>query len=101
LDSSVGITTGYELDGLGSIPGKGQVFSVLHSFQIGSGASHAAGNRGKAVGSEDDHSLPSSAQVKNDEATLLLPHEINGMLLNYLNRGQLYLVFYFTECMTE
>jgi hypothetical protein len=36
-DSSVGITTGYRLDGRGSIPGRGKRFSVFHRVQNGSG----------------------------------------------------------------
>jgi hypothetical protein len=47
LDSSVGIATGYGLDGLGSIPGRGKRF--LHSVQTGSGphpASYPMGTDG-------------------------------------------------------
>jgi hypothetical protein len=36
-DSSVGIATGYELDVLDSIPGKGKRFSLLHRVQTVSG----------------------------------------------------------------
>jgi hypothetical protein len=56
-DSTVGIATGYGLDGRGSIPGKGQEI-ILRSFQTGFGthpASYPMGTeglfpRGKAVG---------------------------------------------------
>jgi hypothetical protein len=40
-DSSVDIATGYNLDGRGSIPGRDNIFSLVHSAQNGSGA-HAA-----------------------------------------------------------
>jgi hypothetical protein len=58
-DNSVGIATGYELDGRGWIPDRGRDFSLLHSVQSGSGAhltSHAMGTGnsflgGKAAGS--------------------------------------------------
>jgi hypothetical protein len=37
-DRSVGIATGYALNGWDSIPGKDKTFSLLHSVQTGSGA---------------------------------------------------------------
>jgi hypothetical protein len=50
--SSVGITTGYGLDGPGSIPGKAR-FLFLHTIQTGSGAhsaSYPVGTGGEAAG---------------------------------------------------
>jgi hypothetical protein len=41
-DSSVGIAAGYWLDGRGSIPGKGKIFSLFHSVQTGKGAQPAS-----------------------------------------------------------
>jgi hypothetical protein len=41
-DNSIGIATGYELDGRGSISGRDKIFSVLHSVQTGSGAQPAS-----------------------------------------------------------
>jgi hypothetical protein len=57
-------------------------FSGLHSIHIGSGAypgSYPMGTEGslprvKRPGREADHSLPSSAEVKNGGATPPLPH---------------------------
>jgi hypothetical protein len=49
-DSSVGVATGYGLDGWGSIPGTGRDFPLLHSVQTGSGA-HPASYTFKNVGS--------------------------------------------------
>jgi hypothetical protein len=43
-DSSVGIATGYGLDGRGSIPGSDKTFS-LHSVQTSSGAHPGAPSR--------------------------------------------------------
>jgi hypothetical protein len=75
-DSSVDITTGYGLDGRGSIAGKGKT-SLLHSVQTDSGALPAwyqMGNGGTFPGSEADHSPPSRAEVKNGGAIPPLPH---------------------------
>jgi hypothetical protein len=70
-DSLVGISTGYGLDGLGSI-----LFSIFS--QTGSGArptSYLKRYRGvKLAGSEADHSPPSSAEVKNGGTISPLPH---------------------------
>jgi hypothetical protein len=38
LDSLGGLTSAYRLDGRGSIPNWGKLFSILHSVQTGSGA---------------------------------------------------------------
>jgi hypothetical protein len=73
-DSSVGIVLGYGLDDRSSIvrfPQGAENFS-LHRLQNGSGAhpaSYPKGTRGsfprvKWSGREADHSLPSSAEVK-------------------------------------
>jgi hypothetical protein len=53
MDSSVGIATGHELDGRGSISSKGKIYSVLHSVQIGSEvhpASYTIGRGGSVFG---------------------------------------------------
>jgi hypothetical protein len=60
----------------------GQIFSLLHSVQTGSGAhpeSYPMGTGAlspgvKRPGREADHSPPSSADVKNGGAIPLLPH---------------------------
>jgi hypothetical protein len=51
-DSSVGIAMSYKLDGRGSIAGRGQDFSLLHSVQTDSGAypAYLMGTGGKAAG---------------------------------------------------
>jgi hypothetical protein len=66
-DSSVGIATGYGLDGRGSISGRGKRVSLLHSHRTGSGAHPASSpwvlralSSGlKLPGREADHSPPS------------------------------------------
>jgi hypothetical protein len=75
-DSSVGIATGYDLDDLGSTPGRDKKFSLLHSVQPDSGiqpASYGTGTGGdspwiKRPGREADHSPLSNAEVKNGGA---------------------------------
>jgi hypothetical protein len=74
-DSSVGIATGYELDGrwVGVRVPVGVRFSPLHVAQTGSGAHSASYPAGagsyfpgvKRPGREADHSSPTSAEVKN------------------------------------
>jgi hypothetical protein len=75
-DNSVGILTGYWLDGRGSIPGTSKIyFSVLHSVQTGAGvhpASHPMGTRGP----------PSSAEVKKGGAIPPPPIRLHGVVLN-------------------
>jgi hypothetical protein len=74
-DSSVGIALGYGLDDRGSrvrFPAGAGNFSLHHRVQNGSGAhpaSYLTGTRAlslgvKRPGSEADHSLPSSVEVK-------------------------------------
>jgi hypothetical protein len=80
-DSSVGIATGYEMVGRGSIPGRGS-FSPFHRVQIGPGAHPISYPMGtgdsfsgiKRPGHEADYSPPSSAVVKNGGAISPLPH---------------------------
>jgi hypothetical protein len=84
-DSSVGIEIVYKQGGEGVrvrfLVGE-RDFSLLHSFQTGSGAypaSYPVDTRAlflgvKQKGHEADHSLPSSADVRNDGAIYLLPH---------------------------
>jgi hypothetical protein len=75
-DSSVGIATGYRLDGRRSILAGVRECSVLHSVQIGfvahpisypmSTGAHSSGVTW--WGSEADHSPPASAEVSNGGA---------------------------------
>jgi hypothetical protein len=71
---SVGITTGYCLDGRGSIPGNFNIFSVLRFIQtcsVAHTASYLMSTGGLYLGvkrleRESDHQPLSSAEVKND-----------------------------------
>jgi hypothetical protein len=82
LDSSVGRSTGYGLDGRGSR--HWQDFSILHKVQTSSGAYPASCQMGtgnhlpgcKAAGCGADHSPPSSAEVKNGGAYLHSPRSL-------------------------
>jgi hypothetical protein len=74
-DSSVGIGTGYGLDGPGWIPGRGKIFFFPlsrpdrlwgPSIFRASGVKRPEGNA--------DHSSPSSTEVKNGGALPPLPH---------------------------
>jgi hypothetical protein len=42
---------------------------------------------GKAAGRDADHSLPSSAEIKNDGAIHSLPIRLHGAVLNQLSTG--------------
>jgi hypothetical protein len=79
--SPVGIAKGYERYDGDWIPGRGRDFSLLHSFQTGSG-SHPPSiewvvgtltSGVKRPGREASHSPPSSAQVKNGISIPPLP----------------------------
>jgi hypothetical protein len=66
---------GYRLDGRGSIPSRGKYFSLLRSVQTGFEVhpAYPMGTWGfflgvKRLWRESDHSLLSSAKVKNDGA---------------------------------
>jgi hypothetical protein len=55
-DGSVGIETGYKLQGWGSIPGRGKSFYLLHSVQTGPGAhpaSYTMGTMGSFPGAKE------------------------------------------------
>jgi hypothetical protein len=52
-DSSLGIEPGYGLDGQGSIPGRGKIFSHTPSYSIGTGGSFSGVKR---LGRDADHS---------------------------------------------
>jgi hypothetical protein len=81
-ESSVSIATGNGLDGQGSIPGTGKIFPFSTVSRLVLGSTHPAigwvpraiSLEVKWLGCEADHSLPSSAEVKNDGAILSLPH---------------------------
>jgi hypothetical protein len=81
-DSSVGIATGYGLDGWCSIPGGGMrfFFSPLSIPALGPTQSPIQWVPGalslhvKQPGREADNSPPSSAEVKNGGAITPLPH---------------------------
>jgi hypothetical protein len=71
-DSSLGKVTGYWLGYQGSVPVKGRDFCICHHIQIDSRAHPAFYLMGaefipgaKRPKREKDHSLPSSAEVKN------------------------------------
>jgi hypothetical protein len=76
LNNSVGIATGYGLDGCDSIPGRARDLSLLHIVQTGSGftqppiqwASGAISSGIKQLGREADHSPPPIEEVKNGGA---------------------------------
>jgi hypothetical protein len=79
-DSSIGIVTGYGLDGLGLIPGSARLFSSPQHLDSGAHpASYPMGTgalslRVKQQGHEADHSPPSSAEAKKGRAIPPLPH---------------------------
>jgi hypothetical protein len=81
-NSSVGIATGHGLDGQGSIPGSGKRFfpSPQRSDRLwGSHSLISHGYRDSFVGvkrsrREAEHSLSSSAEVKNSGAISPFPH---------------------------
>jgi hypothetical protein len=74
-NSSVGITTGYGLDGRGSIPGRGKIFFFILSRPALGPTQHpiqwvpgALSPGIKPPELEADHSPPSSVEVKNGGA---------------------------------
>jgi hypothetical protein len=78
--NSVGIVTGYGLDGPGSISGNAR-FSLLHSLKTDSGAHPVCGmgTGGSFPGvkrqeHEAEHSSPSSVEVKTGGAVPPIPH---------------------------
>jgi hypothetical protein len=98
-DSSVGIATCYGLDDRGSgvrFSARAGNFSPLHRVQAGSGAHPASYQmeRGafspgvKRLGYEVDHSLPSSAEVKNALSYTSTP-TMSSWRDAWLNTGQL------------
>jgi hypothetical protein len=75
-DSSVSKKTDYGLDGRGSIPGRVEIIQTGFetnpvSYPVGTGALSQGVKR---QGREADHSLPSSAEIKNGGAMPPLPH---------------------------
>jgi hypothetical protein len=81
-DSSVGIVTGYGLDGRGSIPGRDKIFLFSIASRPALGPTQrpiqwvpgALSPGKKQQVCEADHSAPSSAEVKNDGAVCSLLH---------------------------
>jgi hypothetical protein len=81
-DSSVGILTGYGLDGVGSIPGRGKNFLFFTACRPTLGPSQppiqwvlgALSPGVKWQGREADHLPPSSVKVKKGGAIPPLPH---------------------------
>jgi hypothetical protein len=82
-DSSVGIVTGYKLDGRGSIPHKGDDFSLHQSVLTGSGAHQCVLSIGyqwlfprevKRLVHQADHSPLPGAKVNSDGAIPPHPH---------------------------
>jgi hypothetical protein len=75
---------------MGSIPGRGKIFSLFHSVQTGSGAHPVFFPMGtvnlyqsaKRSRRESDYSHPSSAGVKNDGTIPSLPHSSHAVMLN-------------------
>jgi hypothetical protein len=88
-DSSVGIALGYGLDDRGSrvrFPAGAGNFSLHHRVKNGSGAHPAPypmGTMGSFPRGKADHSLPSSAQVKNAWSyTSTTPIRLRGVVLS-------------------
>jgi hypothetical protein len=73
-DRSVGIATDCGLDGRGSIPQRGNKFSLLHSVQTGTEAHPVPFPEVKLSRREAYSSPPSSAEFKNGGAVTPLPH---------------------------
>jgi hypothetical protein len=82
-DSSVGIGTGYGLDGQGSNPGKGKIFLFPTTSRLALGPTQSPiqwvmGTISPGIkrpGHETNHSPPSSAKVKNGGAIPPHPHD--------------------------
>jgi hypothetical protein len=81
-DSSADIAIGYRLDGLSSVPSRGNTF-LSTPVSTGSGshlASYTMGTRRfhpgcvKQLGCEVDHSPPPTAEVKNGGSVPPFPH---------------------------
>jgi hypothetical protein len=81
-DSSLGIETSYRLDGLDSIPERGKVFLFFIASRPTLGPIQpptemvpgTISRSGKAAGHRPGHSPPPSAEVKNGEDIVPLPH---------------------------
>jgi hypothetical protein len=76
-DSSVSIEMGYGLDGAGSIPVRGKIFLFSTVSRLVLWPTHPPLKWVPGVkwqGYEADHSVPSSAEVKNGGAMTPLPH---------------------------
>jgi hypothetical protein len=94
-DRSVGIETGYELICRGSIPSRNKaLFSLLHSIQTDPwGLHNPIYIEYRGLGSEPDHSSPSTAEIKNDGTIILLPPYAYFCGLNYLQEINIYAYF--------
>jgi hypothetical protein len=92
-DSSVGIATRLTVGRPGFDFRQGKRFSLLQSPDRLSGPGNVLynGNGGTYTGDvkrqvhEDDHSLPSSSEVKNGGATPPLPKCFHSVVLNYIS----------------
>jgi hypothetical protein len=93
LDSSVGIVVGYWLDGQDSIPGTGKELFFYTASRLTMGpiqppAQWVPGARfpaEKRPERDDDHSPPSSAEIKKRGAIPPLSKPLHGVVLNQLN----------------
>jgi hypothetical protein len=89
-DNSVGIATGYGLDGWGSILGRSKIFSVFSVSGLSLGPTQppvqwelgALSAQVKLPGREADHSPTFSAENKNDGAIPPLPMRLHGLVHN-------------------
>jgi hypothetical protein len=103
-DSSVGIVTGYGLDGWGSFPGRGKIFLFYIASRPALGPTQppiqwilgAVSPWVKRPGREADHSPPPSATVKNGRALPPLPHTSfwhSAQLIKLRNKFVLFFTF--------
>jgi hypothetical protein len=84
VDSSVGITTGYGLDGRGSNPGRGKIFVFSKASRPALGTTQPPIQWVPGVkrpGREADRSAPSSAEIKNDGAIPPLHIRLRSILI--------------------
>jgi hypothetical protein len=85
--SSDDVVKGYEVDGWSLIPNRGKIFLFSKVFKqaLGPTLAYPVGTEGpfegvKWLGRESDHSLSTTAQVKNGEVTPPLLHVFMAVL---------------------